>query len=254
MSSTVTDNIYERPEVLRLSDGAFRMHVRALAWAAAHGTTPEIPDYALPVVSPLTGGIDLITELTGSGLWHPTEIDDLGYTLVGGLPNAVEATRALKDAGVSASEIRSGALVGSLDLASVGEREARLLYRVEGTDSAVGFFPEIHVDTSNYQVKGTPFTDRVLNGIPRAHAIVAVAESLLRAHGRDGHHTLAIEVNLSTHPYLRAQGERASEWVGIAFAAGRVTADVPNWRGRGYAELTAFADGESCYPGWVAKL
>lgn len=251
MSSTVTDNIYERPEVLRLSDGAFRMHVRALAWAAAHGTTPEIPDYALPVVSPLTGGIDLITELTGSGLWHPTEIDDLGYILVGALPDAVEATRALKNAGVSASDIRGGALVGSLDLASAA---GRLAYRVEGTDSAVGFFPEIHVDTSNYRSKGTPFTDRVLDGIPRAHAIVAVAESMLRAHGRDGHHTLAIEVSLSTHPFLRAVGERASEWVGIAFAAGQVTADVPNWRGRGYAELTAFADGEACYPGWTAKL
>jgi hypothetical protein len=242
MSSIVTDNIYERPEVLRLSDAAFRMHIRGLAWAATHGTTPELPGYALPTISPLTGGIDLIAELTGAGLWQATEIDDFGYVLNGNLPDTKR---------VSESHARTSA--DDPTYGWVEKFDTRLLWRVEGTDSAVGFFPDISVDSSNNQSTGTPFSDRVLDGIPRAHAIVAVAESLLRAHGRDGHHALAIEVSLSTHPYLRAVGERAAEWVGIAFAAGQVTADVPNWRGRGYAELTAFADGGSCYPGWAAQ-
>jgi len=61
------DNFPEHPKVLALSDGAFRLHVRAIGYAARHLTDGHVSSAAL---RSMTRRPALPAELVAAGIWE----------------------------------------------------------------------------------------------------------------------------------------------------------------------------------------
>ncbi len=61
------DNFPEHPKVLALSDGAFRLHVRAIGYAARHLTDGHVSSAAL---RSMTRRSALPAELVAAGIWE----------------------------------------------------------------------------------------------------------------------------------------------------------------------------------------
>lgn len=64
------DNFPEHPKVLALSDAAFRLHVRAIGYAARHLTDGRVTSAA---VRSLTRRARLTAELVIAGLWEAVD-------------------------------------------------------------------------------------------------------------------------------------------------------------------------------------
>ena len=86
------DNFPEHPKVLALSDAAFRLHVRAIGYAARHLTDGRVT-YA--VVSSLSRRASLSEELVTAGLWERSDDGFCVHDYLNYQPSRaeVEATR-----------------------------------------------------------------------------------------------------------------------------------------------------------------
>jgi hypothetical protein len=62
------DGFAQHPKVVALSDGAFRLHVAGLTYAARHLTDGLVPRAALPTL--YSKPTRPVTELVAAGLWH----------------------------------------------------------------------------------------------------------------------------------------------------------------------------------------
>jgi hypothetical protein len=66
----VDDGFTDHPKVLALSDGAFRLHMRAMCWVARQETDGALPSAALRSLHPKSKHVD---ELVASKLWETTD-------------------------------------------------------------------------------------------------------------------------------------------------------------------------------------
>lgn len=62
----LSDDFYDKPEILTLSDAAFRAHVTALVWCNKHTTDGYLPHRMQAVLSVPN---EALTELQAAGLW-----------------------------------------------------------------------------------------------------------------------------------------------------------------------------------------
>ena len=64
------DNFAEHPKVLAVSDGAFRLHVRAMGYASRLLTDGDVSASALYALKPGRRGERLAEELVAAGIWE----------------------------------------------------------------------------------------------------------------------------------------------------------------------------------------
>lgn len=64
----LSDNFADRPDVLSLSDAAFRAHVHALVWCNKQLTDGRVPERAVGL---FTTDPDVVSELVDVGMWTP---------------------------------------------------------------------------------------------------------------------------------------------------------------------------------------
>lgn len=74
----ISDDFTRRPNVLALSDAAFRAHIEAMVWANGQLQNGQIPRAAIRRIVSAEDITAVTTELVGAGLWEPLED---GYAL-----------------------------------------------------------------------------------------------------------------------------------------------------------------------------
>lgn len=87
----LSDDFADRPDILELSDAAFRLHVSAMVWSNRQLTNGLIPSRVVRML----GEPDVAEELVRAGLWEPV---DGGHQLDWSDQESAETVRARQEA------------------------------------------------------------------------------------------------------------------------------------------------------------
>lgn len=94
----LSDSFADSPQILALSDAAFRLHVTMLVWCNKQLTDGRVPARAVSMFSGGTDPTSLIRELTDAGLWF--DMLDGSFNIDWADQEKAEAVRERQSAGV----------------------------------------------------------------------------------------------------------------------------------------------------------